>query len=243
MFDNLRLAIARALIPSKYKLPEATASLIRAANRSGRELDLDSSIDINIDLETWGLTPGSAIRSIGAFATSLTASIHGEKTFSTYIHDKSCEAAGLTIDPGTVEWWENQSEKAKDQFHGAYKFSLEEALIGLNQWIVELVFETSHGAMSPITVHVWGNGAVMDIALIEAAYRAVNLKPAWEWWASQDCRTIERLSQQAGLDFRRSIEIEGELHVALNDAMAQGKRTSAGQESLLALVRLGKALM
>lgn len=245
MLDNLRLAIARALIPSKYEVPNHLYWLIDEAERYGA--DIGHSFDVNIDLETWGLTPGSAIRAIGAYATAPSGKYQRDNGFSVYIHDQSCIDAGLKMDPGTVKWWEDQSEKAKDQFLGAQKEDLLAALTQLNEWITKTGYDQTaymdRHDRGPITVHVWGNGAVMDIALLEAAYRAVDLQPAWEWWASQDCRTMERLARQCGLDFRRCIPIKGEPHVALNDARVQGKRMYAAQQSILALVKLGKALM
>ena len=50
MLDNLRLAIARALIPSKYEVPNHLYWLIDEAERYGA--DTGHSFDVNIDLET-----------------------------------------------------------------------------------------------------------------------------------------------------------------------------------------------
>src|SRR6185312_9517141 len=74
---------------------------------------LPNQINIMLDLETWGTTPGSAIRSVGACTFDPFSSEIGEKFYST-VDDGSCFEAGLTVDAGTKAWWAKQKKEVQD---------------------------------------------------------------------------------------------------------------------------------
>jgi hypothetical protein len=67
-------------------------------------------VHVMLDLETWGTSPGSALRSVGA----VTFSPYGEPGFTeaafyANIDRHSCVLAGMTIDPAIVDWWSRQA--------------------------------------------------------------------------------------------------------------------------------------
>ena len=122
---KFRLALARMLVPDYLRPTEEETQLIKSLLvgevRKTRHIE-DSDffhqqaaiIQVQLDLETWGLAPGCALRSIGA-AVTMPYDVHqlAGKMFKVNITRESCEAVGLTVDPETVKWWEKQSDEAK----------------------------------------------------------------------------------------------------------------------------------
>src|SRR5690606_3672368 len=118
-------------------------------------------MDIMLDLETWGTTPGSDIRSIGAVAFSsdtqppewLTFYIacdnpeidpiayrqeHGWDNY--IIHRDNCGGVPrrypLRRDPRTVQWWSEQSDEAQAAF--ADPVDLADALTQFSAWLFNI---------------------------------------------------------------------------------------------------------
>ena len=259
---KFRLALARLLVPDYLRPTEEEAQLIKSLLvgevRKTRHIE-DSDffhqqaavIQVQLDLETWGLTPGSALRSIGA-AVTMPYDVHqlGGRMFKANITRESCEAVGLTIDPETMKWWEKQSDEAKAAAV-ADAMLLKDALLQLNYWLTGLAssaedsgymleFGVRVGQNPP--VHVFGNGSIMDVALIEAAIRAVNMEPVWPWWGIGDTRTVVSLGRFLGLDDRR-VKRQGVHHEAGSDARYDGSRTAAVQRAIIALAKTGIAIL
>lgn len=164
---------------------------------------------IMVDLETWGTKPGSAIRSIGAVVFDPATGDIGGK-FYRNIDDQSCLDIGLTQDPGTVQWWSEQSAEARAAFSTSTPHHITDVLAAFSAW-----FAACDGEQ------VYGHGASFDPVLLEAAYDAVGLEAPWKFWNIRCCRTIlamaNRKPQRAG----------GVHHNALDDAIAQAKSVAA----------------
>lgn len=165
-----------------------------------------TTMNVMIDLETLGTRPGSVILSIGAFE------IETERTFYKVIDLKSAMAAGLTVDPGTVEWWMNQSVEARKVFSDPEKVTLQKALLGFSIWLSE----------SP-QLCVYGNGSTFDLTLIEAAYRALKLEVPWHYTKVRCHRTLTSLFKGVISGLKR----EGTAHNAKDDAVFQGRQLKA----------------
>ena len=259
---KLRLALARLLIPADMLPTREEADLIKSImDREVLESGLMESgdgfhqqaaaIQVQIDLETWGLIPGSALRSIGA-AVTMPYDVHGlsSESFKVNITQESCLAVGLTVDPGTVEWWDRQSQEAKDMATED-AVALSTALMQFNWWLTGLVEKAANSeytvefalklGAAPILTPC-GNGATMDISLLEAAYRAVNMGYPWEFWAAKDTRTVVAMGRAVGLIDRR-IKRLGVAHEAAADARYDGARTAAVQRAVIALAKPGIALL
>lgn len=183
---------------------------------------------IMVDLETWGTTPGSDIRSIGAVVFDPVAGTLGD-TFYVATENPAgrwCQgefrpdlAKGLndrryplTRDPATVEWWSEQSAEAQGAF--ADPVDLAHALDQFGHWWAGV--EVSHGDIDgPATVTFWAHGPHFDEQILAACYRAVRLPVPWHYRAARDCRTIW---EAAGWP---EVAFVGTQHNALDDAKNQ----------------------
>ena len=148
-------------------------------------------LHISMDLETWGTTPGSDIRSIGACVFDIDAGKEPciEETF--YIvcdnpvsmiqtqHDG--RKYPLTRDPNTVQWWNDQSDEAQAAF--ADPVDLRECLVRFGEWLQRTSPEAriyNNTIWQPGTdIRLWSHGSHFDEPILAAAYRAVGLPVPW----------------------------------------------------------------
>lgn len=162
-----------------------------------------------LDLETFGLVPGVALRSIGAVEFELSGET-GD-TFYANISRSSCEAAGLVVDPNTEAWWKRQSQAAQD------------VLLVDPQPLRDIVMRFHIWFRECQAVTIWSHGAAFDTALWEAAARRVELTPPWKFVNVRDTRTVYEL-----FDFDvRDVQRVGTYHNALDDAVYQVKCVAA----------------
>lgn len=160
---------------------------------------------IMVDLETWGTTPGSALRSIGAVEFDPATAALGRR-FLVNISRASCEAIGMTVDPQTEAWWRDQSAEAQAGFYEPH-VALGWALQQLREWM------SVAGEF-----HFWCHGPSFDEPLLAAAYRAVGSdKLPWSFHRVRCTRTVYDL---AGVIPDRSVGVH---HNALDDAIAQAR--------------------
>jgi len=160
---------------------------------------------VMLDLETWGTRPGSALRSIGAIAFDASGRIGRE--FYMNIGDITCRDVGLEVDPATVEWWDKQSQKARDALEVDQQ-PLNLVVDAFHEWFV------AEGA-----VYIWSHGANFDEPLWTAAAHACGRKVPWKYWDSRCTRTLFHLAQ---LDTRRIQRSAGRVaHNALDDCRFQ----------------------
>ena len=168
------------------------------------------------DLETLGVRPGSAIRSVGAAAFD-PAGGEPVATFSRNIRSLSCWVAGLTVDRSTLDWWDRQSQEARDAVK-VDPVDLADAARDFHAWF---------GAQG--AVHLWCQGAGFDEVLWTAAMRAIDLIPPWKFW---DVRCTRTIYHAAGLD-PRSVPRQGVAHSALDDALHQIRCVQEAHRRLL----------
>lgn len=155
---------------------------------------------IMVDTETFGTHPGCAIRSVGACVFDPSTGEIGARFYAN-VEPGSCEAAGLTVDPKTAEWWASQPRKAVEALQSAQQplFAVLEAFSG---------FYGGQGGTA-----LWCHGAGFDEPILRVAYKAVGLTSPWHYRAPRDTRTLFDL---AGYDCP-----PGVLHHALGDAENQ----------------------
>jgi hypothetical protein len=161
-------------------------------------------MNIMKDLETWGTTPGSAIRSIGAVAFDPFGDGHMAE-FYRNIDDQSCLDAGLTIDPDTYKWWMQQGDTAQRVLL-KNPMPLKQVGEEFHAW-----FQRNKG------MWVWAHGPSFDVVIWEAAMRAVGLKCPWKFWDVRCTRTI----YEAGRLNHHTVKRRGVHHFALDDAKHQ----------------------
>lgn len=163
--------------------------------------------DLMTDLETLGTVPGCSILSIGAVFFDHNGL--GEE-FYMVASRKSCKKLKLHEDPGTLKWWEGQSEEARKVLTAAGAKDappLDYVLSKFNEFVK---------ARCP-GVKVWGCGADFDNAILQVAYRAAGMHPAWAFTNNRCYRTLKGFSSDL------KIVREGTYHNALSDAQNQAR--------------------
>lgn len=178
-------------------------------------------MNLMLDLETWGTSPGCGIRSIGAVTFALSGD-HVEKSFYRNIDTNSSLYARLHIDEDTHHWWKTQSEEAQA--------SLKVNPRPLAEVVVDFYnFATNLGAGSDL--RVWSQGANFDVVLWEAAVRSLRTpRVPWKFYNCRDTRTLYEL---AGFD-TKSVSRAGTYHNALDDARHQVECCRRAHAKLLA---------
>jgi len=149
-----------------------------------------------IDIETIGLEPGAAIISIGAVKFDRTGL---GRSFFRSINPQSCQAAGLEIEAGTLEWWLDQDETARKQLRGGD--DLEAVLDDFRDWLLDCD-------------EVWANSPSFDCEMLDIAFDAVGLEEPWSFQDERDYRTLTSLVDV-------DVQLDGTDHHALDDAKHQ----------------------
>jgi hypothetical protein len=160
--------------------------------------------NLMIDLETWGTQCGSAIRSIGAVQFDPYGTTTGAE-FYMNISDASCEAHGLVKDAGTVTWWSQQTQQARDSLLKDQR-TLTEAAMAFDEF-----FRRCRA------VFVWGQGASFDPVIWEGAMIKIKRRVPWKFWDVRCTRTAYDMGRFNPKTVRRS----GTYHNALDDAKHQ----------------------
>lgn len=188
-----------------------------------------------IDLETLGTHPGAVILSIGACIFDPHASLHGNTgmpVFYCNVSRESCEEFGLTADPKTEAWWNDQADEAKAGLM-QNQLSLERALANFVQF-----WNDTHAK------EVWSYGANFDVVLMEEAMRNVaayyrarapeGKSPSFEIvppWSYKDVRCVRTTLALAGVDLSKMKRV-GVHHNALDDARTQVGAVTAAHSIL-----------
>lgn len=161
-------------------------------------------VDVMIDIETLGTVPGSVILSIGASAVAPDYEAACERKISI----ASALHAGLKIDEDTLAWWRKQDVRAWNASTNGQE-DIDNALAAFWRWFDE---QRKWGDV----LRVWGDGAIFDMGLIEAAYRVVGGKPPWKYGEVHCYRTLRQL-----MNSPKPKLSDGEKHTALADARSQ----------------------
>ena len=162
--------------------------------------------NVMLDLETWGTTPGSAIRSIGAVLFDPHGNTLGDE-FYVNVTRESCVELGLGIDPNTEAWWGRQVKAAQD------------ALLVEPQHVVDAVGEFVAWWRKNRAIFVWSQGGNFDEPLMTAVMRATGHAVPWKFWDARCTRT----AYDMGMLNTRTIKREGTHHNALEDAKHQAR--------------------
>lgn len=144
-------------------------------------------VNVMIDLETLGLKPGCAIIAIGAVVFASPIPTQRDTHFYSNISRSSNLSVGLKIDQDTMEWWERQSQDAKDQ-----------SLYGMDDLKTTLLrFDLFLKQFAPVLydVRVWGNAASFDLKILEEAYAICQLVRPWKYYNEMCFRTLKNLTK------------------------------------------------
>lgn len=163
-------------------------------------------INVMVDLETYGSTPGCVIRSIGAVAFTLDGGplipdLYQNVTLA------SCLDAGLRVEAETEAWWRARPRVTREALE-ADAASLLGTLLRFTDWY-----------RSVAASHLWCHGASFDVPVLACAYRAVRLSVPWDHRTVRDTRTLYDL---VGFDPAMVARV-GDAHNALADAIYQAE--------------------
>lgn len=160
--------------------------------------------DVMLDLETFGLKHGSVIRSIGAIFFEPRSIGYGYQFYEN-IDKQSCLDLGMTVDPKTEAWWDQQEQSAKDALVGNTRH-FTDAANNFHEWF------KLHGG-----VRVWCNGANFDAPLWESVVQLIGVEAPWKYYNVRDTRTCYDLA----LFNPKSLPTVGTSHNALDDCKFQ----------------------
>lgn len=188
-----------------------------------------NTVDVMVDLETLGTTPGSVVLSIGAVANDPG---RGQNAFLTKIDIRDSLHAGLTVDPDTMSWWRKQDREAWLSSTNASTSNSDGAIReGLTQfayWLAALRAGPDTAATGA-ALRIWGDASSFDLTLLACVYRAVSLPVPWNYTEEFDYRTLRTLMDSKKP--RSKLQHDG-----LSDAIAQ---MSHLQELLATLTKAG----
>lgn len=173
-------------------------------------LTLEPGYHIMLDLETMGKAPDAAIIAVGAAAFDFCSPYEITSTFYHVVSLKSSVTAGGVIDAGTVLWWMNQSENARNAILDVPAFPIEFVLREFSAWAVSNANEAN--------IIVWGNGAAFDNVILKGAYERLRIPPPWSYKNDRCYRTA-----MAMFPHHVALTFEGIKHSALHDATYQAK--------------------
>ena len=149
--------------------------------------------NIMIDLETLSTHKNAAIIEIGAVEFNKHTGEIGDK-LDIIINPSDWCKNDRHVDGGTIQWWFKQTNDARKRFvkqqDDVVYLNLEAALNRLKYFIMDC----DCLAEDDENVVMWGNGATMDIAILESAYNYFNLPIPWKYWSVNDVRTIVDLN-------------------------------------------------
>lgn len=174
-------------------------------------------MSVMIDLETWGTSPGSAIRSIGAVIFSERSQEEyeiGEDPASTFYRNVDDSTSLGVRSPSTVQWWSQQSDDAIRAFEAPKPIPEREALESLAS------FACGHGC-------VWANDPDFDCVILKSMYDAHGIRYPFAFWSHRSVRTALSMG---GIGRSRYAPLVA--HHALQDAIAQARRVRAAYRKL-----------
>jgi hypothetical protein len=163
-----------------------------------------------VDLETLSTKHNAAILSIGACIFDPRAEI-GETIDEFYlvISAESNEQAGRHFSAGTLMWWLQQSQAARDAL-SVDPHNLTDALTKFRLFV-------NKGKVN----RVWANSPSFDCVILEDAMASLGMMCPWQFWDTRDVRTIKDLAVSDDGSFPNMPTGKNVAHNALDDALKQ----------------------
>ena len=164
---------------------------------------------IMVDLEFLAHTPNGVVVAIGAVKFDPEKPIETWQSFYTCIDWHKYDPVFFECDDETLLWWDNQSEKVKQQLDGTvHPVS---ATLDFQKFAKDVEF-------------FWSNHPVADEAkLIYMANKLLKQQPSWSYRASSDFYTMYKIYEDVVWD---QMDDETDMHNALNDAMHAAKHVA-----------------
>lgn len=167
-----------------------------------------SKIHGMIDLETLGVSPDSAIMTLGAIKFNPwgdDSQIHSPLYLRGDV-DEQISTYNRTVDDNTIAWWQKQDPAVVEEAFGDHdRVSMDELTKQLNKWCVGVDY-------------IWCQGPSFDIVMLENLYKNIGKPVPWNFWQIRDSRTLFSLMPR---DPRKDIDFAA--HNALEDCKVQAK--------------------
>ena len=162
---------------------------------------------VMVDIESLSVRHDAAILSIGAIVFN--PFIPGEisTAFDVTINMASNAPLNRHVDPGTVQWWLQQSPEAQAALLGGQQFQLTHALGKFRDWVI---------AQNPS--QVWANSPSFDCVILRSAFDAAGLRTPWTYYAERDVRTMKEVLTASGVE---PPVPAGVAHRAVDDCLKQ----------------------
>ena len=162
-----------------------------------------ATLDVMLDLETLGTSPGCCVLSIGA------TTFDGKYQFYEKI-DPVDARRYFTENIDTLRWWSKQDSAAREEaFSGT--LTANAALLKFANW-----FESLPAVRKDI--QIWGNGADFDLPILKAQYEKFDLVIPWAPYSGRCYRTLKSLLPHVAAPTKNK-----QKHNALEDAIYQAK--------------------
>ena len=171
---------------------------------------------IMLDIETLGTDSNALVVSISAVQFDLGSQDIGER-FEIGLNQEQQLANGAVKDQETVDWWEKQSDEAKEMLNRLKKVDVDEALQAFNSWVKE-------NFKAPSKIKLWGNGATFDNVIVENLFKRHDVKFAIPYYCHKDVRTLTYLTKTNP----RQYEFIGIKHYGIDDCLHQIKYCQDG---------------
>jgi len=161
------------------------------------------TVEMMLDLETMSLAPNAAVVAIGA-AVIYEGAITDQ--FYLTVSLKSCMEYGLKSDASTILWWLKQDVEAQKEIFGATT-ELDTALVLFSRFCAAYKIEG-----------MWGNGVDFDNTILSNAYKVLNMRTPWPYYANRCFRTAKAMHHRI-----LPQEDNPNKHHALQDALWQAQ--------------------
>lgn len=171
-----------------------------------------NTVNIMVDLETLGTTPGCKVLSIGlAYFTE-----NGVKKLDEF-YPLLTEQKGF-VNESTVEWWRAQSSEAKGVFscNLLSGISIEECAYRIEKFIDDAKLLNGVELGAKCQVNMWGNGSSFDLSILQQLFIGHNVKVPWNTFGDRCYRTAMKILGPA-----LQIARDGTHHRAEDDAKYQ----------------------
>jgi hypothetical protein len=159
---------------------------------------------IMLDMETLDTATSTVILTIGAVLFDPMGSGVIERLELRPTIDEQTDVYNRTISDDTLRWWSEQSSEAINEAMGDRdRISYRECMEQLYKFCWN-------------KKNIWSNGSVFDIMIAESAFKDLEMRVPWQFWAIRDCRTIYDI---AGVSLKDGGHVTS--HKAVEDAEHQ----------------------
>lgn len=145
-------------------------------------------MNVMIDIETLSTECNAIILTIAGIKFDIYERIRKlknipvENKFYCRVNIESCEKLGLHKDKKTIDWWEDQSNEAKNEaLYNSDRIDIELALGKLSLFL--------RGCEN-----IWANSPNFDCVILENAYKTCKMCVPWKYWNLRDCRTVYKIA-------------------------------------------------